>query len=70
MAGGVEEGDMARRRRALRDFYEVQVRLWAGYGRRHELSGLETRAMLAPAPLHWAGGRLEGTVLPDETGSP
>ena len=61
---------MARWRRGLREFYRVQLRLWAGYGRRYDLSGLETRAMLPPAPLHWAGGRLEGTVLPEETGSP
>jgi hypothetical protein len=61
---------MARWRRALREFYQVQLRLWAGYGRRYELSGLEARALLPAAPLHWAGDRLEGTVLPEETGSP
>ena len=61
---------MGRWRRRLREFYEVQLRLWAGYGRRYELSGLETRATLPPAPLHWTGGRLEGTVLPEETGTP
>lgn len=61
---------MARWRRGLRELYQAQLRLWAGYGRRYELSGLETQAMLPPAPLRWAGGRLEGTVLPDETGSP
>lgn len=27
----------------MREFFETQVRLWARYGRRHELSGLETR---------------------------
>jgi hypothetical protein len=61
---------MALWRRGVREFYQVQLRLWAQYGRRYELSGLETRAMLPPAPLHWAGGRLEGTVLPEDTGSP
>ena len=63
---------MTRRRRTLREFYEVQLRLWASYGGRHELSGLEARAMLRtlpPAPLHWAGDRLEGTVLPEDPGS-
>ena len=53
----------------LREFYQAQLRLWAGYGRRYELSGLETRALLPPAPLRWAGDRLEGTVLPEEPGS-
>jgi hypothetical protein len=61
---------MARRRRGLRELYQAQLRLWAAYGRRDELSGLEARAMLPAAPLHWAGDRLEGTVLPEETGSP
>jgi hypothetical protein len=65
-----EEDDMARWQRGLRDFYQVQLQLWADYGRRYELSGLETRAMVPPAPLHWAGGRLKGSVLPDGTGSP
>lgn len=62
---------MTRRTRRLREFYDVQVRLWAAYGRRHELSGLEARAFTtSPTPLRWAGGRLEGTVLPEETSSP
>src|SRR4051794_37948051 len=54
-AAASEEGEMARWRRGVREFYQVQLRLWAQYGRRYELSGLETRAMLPPAPLHWAG---------------
>lgn len=62
---------MARRTRGVREFYNVQVRLWAAYGRRHELSGLEARALTAsPTPLRWAGSRLEGTVLPEATSPP
>jgi hypothetical protein len=62
---------MAQWLRGLREFYQAQVRLWACHGRRYELSGLETRALLAsPAPLRWVGGRLEGTVLPETTNSP
>ena len=63
---------MTRRRRTLREFYEMQLWLWAGYGRRYELSGLEARAMLRTlpaAPLRWAGGRLEGPLLPEVSGS-
>jgi hypothetical protein len=62
---------MARWVRDVREFYQGQVRLWAAYGRRYELSGLEAKALVAPpTPLRWAGGTLEGTVLPDEPGSP
>jgi hypothetical protein len=62
---------MARWLWSLREFYQAQVRLWGCYGRRYELSGLEARALLAPpTPLRWAGGRLEGTVLPETTNSP
>jgi hypothetical protein len=61
---------MAGWRRGLREFYQVQLQLWAGYNRRYDLSGLEARALLPATPLHWAGGRLEGTVLPEQTGRP
>lgn len=62
---------MARWTRGLRELYQVQVRLWDSYGRRHELSGLRTPAgTAAPAPLRWAGDRLTGTVLPAPTDRP
>lgn len=52
-------------RRRLAAFWHTQVRLWEAHGRRHELSGRETRAALrGPAPLRWSGGALRGDVLP------
>ena len=54
---------MARWRRRLREFYQVQLRLWAGYGQRYELSGLEARARL-PLTAPSASGRCTLSCIP------